>query len=419
MRENIRLALKGIWSHRLRSFLTMLGVIIGIASIIAIVSTIKGTNEQIMQNLIGTGNNNVTVSLRQGDSEYWMEAGMPDNVIPVTDSQIREIRELSGVADASFYYKRRYASEITAGVNFLSGGSIFGVDSHYLTTVGYLVYKGRPFVEADYTNFRKTALLDEKAAELLFPGVDPIGSTVDLLGEPFIVVGLIRKADNFQPVIESLRDYETYTGDEYGMVLIPDADWPILYNYDEPQDCVARAVSTEKMSDVGRKVEQIMKKSVGGSGMGEDAVTYKAEDLLEKARNKQELANSTNNLLIWIASIALLVGGIGVMNIMLVSVTERTNEIGLKKALGARNSRILAQFLTEAVVLTSLGGVAGVISGIILAEVISRAAGTPVAISIPAIILSVLFSMAIGVIFGFLPSVQAANLNPIDALRRE
>ena len=419
MRENIRLALKGIWSHRLRSFLTMLGVIIGIASIIAIVSTIKGTNEQIMQNLIGAGNNNVTVSLRQGDSEYWMEAGMPDNVIPVTDSQIREIRELSGVADASFYYRRRYVSEITAGVNFLSGGSIFGVDSHYLTTVGYLVYKGRPFVEADYTNFRKTALLDEKAAELLFPGIEPIGSTVDLLGEPFIVVGLIRKADNFQPVIESLRDYETYTGDEYGIVLIPDADWPILYNYDEPQDCVARAVSTEKMSDVGRQVEQIMKKSVGGSGTGEDAVTYKAEDLLEKARNKQELANSTNNLLIWIASIALLVGGIGVMNIMLVSVTERTNEIGLKKALGARNSRILAQFLTEAVVLTSLGGVAGVISGIILAEVISRAAGTPVAISIPAIILSVLFSMAIGVIFGFLPSVQAANLNPIDALRRE
>ena len=419
MRENIRLALKGIWSHRLRSFLTMLGVIIGIASIIAIVSTIKGTNEQIMQNLIGAGNNNVTVSLRQGDSEYWMEAGMPDNVIPVTDSQIREIRELSGVADASFYYRRRYVSEITAGVNFLSGGSIFGVDSHYLTTVGYLVYKGRPFVEADYTNFRKTALLDEKAAELLFPGIEPIGSTVDLLGEPFIVVGLIRKADNFQPVIESLRDYETYTGDEYGIVLIPDADWPILYNYDEPQDCVARAVSTEKMSDVGRQVEQIMKKSVGGSGTGEDAVTYKAEDLLEKARNKQELANSTNNLLIWIASIALLVGGIGVMNIMLVSVTERTNEIGLKKALGARNSRILTQFLTEAVVLTSLGGVAGVISGIILAEVISRAAGTPVAISIPAIILSVLFSMAIGVIFGFLPSVQAANLNPIDALRRE
>ena len=399
MGENIRLALKGIWSHRLRSFLTMLGVIIGIASIIAIVSTIKGTNEQIMQNLIGAGNNNVTVSLRQGDSSYWMDAGIPAGVIPVTDSQKKEIWGLDSVADASFY-------------------SVYGIDSHYLTTTGYEIYKGRPFVEADYSGFHKAALLDEKAANTLFPEKDPIGKTMEIRGEPFTVVGLVRKSDEFQPVIESIQDYETYNREEYGMVLVPDAVWPVMFNYDEPQECVARAVSTEQMSTMGKAVEKIMKKSVMSSG-GEETVTYKAEDLLEKARNKQELANSTNSLLIWIASIALLVGGIGVMNIMLVSVTERTNEIGLKKALGARNSRILAQFLTEAVVLTSLGGVLGVISGIILAQVISRVAGTPVAISVPAILLSVVFSMAIGVIFGFLPSVQAANLNPIDALRRE
>ena len=418
MGENIRLALKGIWSHRLRSFLTMLGVIIGIASIIAIVSTIKGTNEQIMQNLIGAGNNNVTVSLRQGDSGFWMDAGLPDSVIPVTEAQKKEIRQLDTVVDASFYLSRKYADGITAGVNSLSGGSIYGIDPRYLTTTGYEVYRGRPFVSSDYTAFHKVALLDEKAVNTLFPDTDPIGRTMEVRGEPFIVVGLIRKSDEFQPVIESLQDYEMYTQEEYGSVLIPDAAWPIVYNYDEPEECVARAVSTEKMSSMGKSVEKIMRKSVVSSS-GDDAVTYKAEDLLEKARNKQELANSTNSLLIWIASIALLVGGIGVMNIMLVSVTERTNEIGLKKALGARNSRILAQFLTEAVVLTSLGGILGVISGIILAEVISRVAGTPVAISIPAILLSVVFSMAIGVIFGFLPSVQAANLNPIDALRRE
>ena len=418
MGENVRLALKGIWSHRLRSFLTMLGVIIGIASIIAIVSTIKGTNEQIMQNLIGAGNNNVTVSLRQGDSTYWMDAGIPDNVIPVTDAQRKEILELDSVADASFYLGRTYADGIIAGNNMLSGGSIYGIDSHYLSTTGYLVYKGRPFVESDYEAFHKVAVLDEKAANTLFPETDPIGKTMEIRGEPFIVVGLIRKSDQFQPVIETMQDYETYNQEEYGQVLVPDTIWPVMYNYDEPQNCVARAVSTEQMSTMGKSVEKIMRRSVSSTG-GEDAVTYKAEDLLEKARNKQELANSTNSLLIWIASIALLVGGIGVMNIMLVSVTERTNEIGLKKALGARNSRILLQFLTEAVVLTSLGGILGVISGIVLAEVISRVAGTPVAISVPAIILSVVFSMAIGVIFGFLPSVQAANLNPIDALRRE
>ena len=419
MGENIRLALKGIWSHKMRTFLTMLGVIIGIASIIAIVSTIEGTNEQIMQNLIGAGNNNVTISLKQGDSDFWMDAGVPDNVIPVTEAQKKEIWELRTVADASFFRKRTYVDGISSGLKSLSGGSLYGIDTHYLSTVGLVVYKGRPFLESDYSAMRKVALLDEKAAEILYPDKDPIGRVVEIKTEPFIIVGLVKKSDVFQPVIETMQDYETYNQEEYGTVLIPDEDWPIVYNYDEPQDCVARAVSTEDMSDMGKSVEKIMKKSVGGSAGGENAITYKAEDLLEKARNKQELANSTNSLLFWIASIALLVGGIGVMNIMLVSVTERTNEIGLKKALGARNSRILAQFLTEAVVLTSLGGIIGVISGIILAEVISRASGTPVAISIPAIIGSVLFSMLIGFVFGFLPSVQAANLNPIDALRRE
>ena len=123
--------------------------------------------------------------------------------------------------------------------------------------------------------------------------------------------------------------------------------------------------------------------------------------------------------MIWIASISLLVGGIGVMNIMLVSVTERTSEIGLKKAIGAKKKKILGQFLTEAAVLTSMGGIIGVVAGIILAEAISKMADIPVAISIPAIIVSVLFSMLIGIVFGLLPSIQAANLNPIDALRHE
>ena len=166
MGENIRLALKGIWSHKLRSVLTMLGVIIGIASIIAIVSTIKGTNEQIMQNLIGAGNNNVTISITQGDSDYWMDSGPPDNIIPVTESQKKEIYGLDSVVDASFFLKRKYADGITTGINSLSGGSLFGIDSHYLSTVGLVVYKGRPFVESDYTDFHKVALLDEKAAQL-------------------------------------------------------------------------------------------------------------------------------------------------------------------------------------------------------------------------------------------------------------
>jgi putative ABC transport system permease protein len=145
---------------------------------------------------------------------------------------------------------------------------------------------------------------------------------------------------------------------------------------------------------------------------------YRSQDMLEQAQQLQSMSESTNAQLIWIASISLLVGGIGVMNIMLVSVTERTSEIGLKKAIGAKKKRILFQFLTEAAVLTSLGGIIGVASGIGLAQLISRMMQIPVAIDVGAIAISVVFSMLIGVIFGLLPAVKAANLNPIEALRR-
>ena len=145
---------------------------------------------------------------------------------------------------------------------------------------------------------------------------------------------------------------------------------------------------------------------------------YRSQDMLEQAQQLQKMSESTNTQLIWIASISLLVGGIGVMNIMLVSVTERTAEIGLKKALGAKKRRILLQFLTEAAVLTSLGGIIGVATGVGLAQLISRLVQIPVSISIPAIIIAVFFSTLIGIVFGLLPATQAAKLNPIEALRR-
>ena len=153
--------------------------------------------------------------------------------------------------------------------------------------------------------------------------------------------------------------------------------------------------------------------------VSDETIKYKGEDLLEQANQIQEISSSTNQQLLWIASISLLVGGIGVMNIMLVSVTERTREIGLKKALGARKRRILTQFLTEAAVLTLLGGLIGVAGGIALAYIISAVSAVPVAISGVSILVGVVFSTLIGIILGLLPSVKAANMNPIDALRSE
>ena len=280
----------------------------------------------------------------------------------------------------------------------------------------YTIKEGRGFDSNDYAKYRKVAILDRDSASSLFQGADAIGKTIEIQGEPYIVVGIADKKDGFEPVINSMDDYYTYMQDSSGRVFIPSATWPIVFQYDEPQSVVLKATDTDSMASAGQAVADILNANLSVS---DSTIQYKGQDLLKQAQDIQELSQSTNRMLIWIAGISLLVGGIGVMNIMLVSVTERTQEIGLKKAIGAKKSHILGQFLTEAAVLTSLGGIIGVIAGIVLAEVISKVSEMPVVISIPAAIIAVGFSMGIGIIFGLLPSYKAANLKPIDALRRE
>ncbi len=412
MLENIRLSFQGLWSHKMRSFLTMLGIIIGIAAIIAIVSTIKGTNEQIKENLIGSGDNTVNVRLYQGDNSYEIDYyGVPDGVPVISEETREKMLELDHVEDVALYTSRE-----TYQNTAMSGGKICGIDRHYLDTCNYIIKQGRGFCESDYSKFRKVVLLDENSAETLFQGTDPVGKTVEIQKEPFTVIGVIAKSTRFEPVINSIEEYYTYAESSSGAVYVPDTAWPVLYGYDEPQSVILKLDSVDNMTVAGKDASNILNTGLNAT---DETLKYKADDLLKQAEDIQKLSQSTNTMLIWIAGISLLVGGIGVMNIMLVSVTERTQEIGLKKAIGARKGKILGQFLTEAAVLTSLGGLIGVIVGIILAEVISRITSTLVAISVPASVLAVIFSMAIGIIFGLLPSYKAANLNPIDALRHE
>ncbi len=417
MLENLRLSFQGIWSHKMRSFLTMLGIIIGIAAIIAIVSTIKGTNEQIEQNLIGAGDNNVTVQLSQGDYSMDFSYGSVPGGIPViTNEALEQIKDLDEVEDASLFLSRQDYDGAYYKNTSLSGGYIMGVDNGYFNTAGMIMKSGRCFTEEDYSDFAKVAILDEDSAEALFQGENPIGKTIEIKQQPYIVVGIVTKSEQFEPVINSIDDYYTYSQDSSGKIYVPSVTWPIIYRYDEPQQVLIKAKSTSDMTNAGKKSADILN---GYLATSDDTIKYKSEDLLEQAKQIQQLSQSTNTMLIWIAGISLLVGGIGVMNIMLVSVTERTSEIGLKKAIGARKSVILGQFLTEAAVLTSLGGLIGVLVGIILAEIISKLSTTPVAISAPAAVGGVVFSMIIGIIFGLLPSYKAANLDPIEALRHE
>lgn len=417
MLENIRLSFQGIWSHKMRSFLTMLGIIIGIAAIIAIVSTIQGTNEQIKQNLIGSGNNTVDVQLYQDEWTYETEYyGIPDGVPVISEETLEQIQAVEGVQKASLYNSRQGYDTVCYKNTTLTGGYVMGIDENYFSTCSYIIKEGRGFSSKDYENFQKVAILDEDSASSLFQGEDPVGKTIEIKSEPYVVIGVAAKKSGFEPVINSIDDYYTYMQDSSGRVYIPSVTWPIVFSYDEPQNLVIQAVDTDSMAAAGQAAADILNANLT---VMDESIRYKGQNLLEQAQDIQELSQSTNTMLIWIAGISLIVGGIGVMNIMLVSVTERTQEIGLKKAIGAKKGHILGQFLTEAAVLTSLGGIIGVAAGIVLAEVISKVSGTPVSISVAAAIIAVVFSMVIGILFGLLPSYKAANLKPIDALRRE
>ena len=359
MLENIREAFDGIWSHKLRSTLTMLGIIIG-----------------------GAGNNTVEVALYQGD--YVLDPSyqqVPEYVTPLDSSILPEITKIKEVEDASLFFRRDAYGMIWYGSEGLNQGSVYGVDDRFMAVNGYVIRSGRNLLPEDFKKYNKVALIDRTVSETLFMGQNPINQTIEINSEPYVVVGEFTQSSAFTPTITSIDDYFTYTDHSGGKVLIPASTWPTLFAYDH--------------------------------------VTYKSKDLLEQAKKLQELSSATNRQLIWIASISLLVGGIGVMNIMLVSVTERTPEIGLKKALGARKRRISSQFLTEAGVLTCIGGILGIVVGIGLAYMVSRVSGVPIFISWYIVAATVIFSFIVGLFFGAVPAVQAARLNPIDALRRE
>ena len=396
----------------------MLGIIIGIAAIISIVSTIKGTNEEIKNSLIGAGNNAVNIQINQQGYPLtiYSSSDIPFGIPEVTEETKQAILDLDSVENMTSYKERQSPDSIFYQDKAMSSGCIRGIDTSYFETAGYVIKTGRNFVDEDYTEFRKVLIIDTNAAKALFEDEFPIGKTIEIGKQPYTVIGVAAQANTYEPTITNLTQYDSYASSKISDLFMPKTCWPISYSYDEPENVIVKAMSTDDMENAGQSAEKILNATISSS---QTSVKYKADNLLEQARNMQKLSAATNNQLIWIASISLLVGGIGVMNIMLVSVTERTSEIGLKKAIGARKNTILGQFLTEAAVLTSMGGILGVAAGIIMAQVISRISGVTVAISVPAAVIAVLFSMLIGIVFGLLPSIKAANLNPIDALRRE
>ena len=418
MLENIKLSFKGIRSHKMRSALTMLGIVIGIASIIIIVSLISGTSEQLKTAMIDSGDSTITIALYNKENPWTpMDPSfntLPDGVVSPDSDTIQEIKSLDDVENATAVYSSEYNIKVSHNGIENSSCVVMGVEKEYFSLKNYVLTSGRYFIDRDYDNRNNVAVISSGVASSMFTNEDAVGQTIAIGDEIFTVVGVVQNVID-ESEINNITDYYLKVAMKNNdFVIVPSVSWVNFGGFDLYSNLVVKIKDVDDTVKVGGEAANILNMNITNNGY-----EYRSSSMQEDADYLENITQFVSILLIGIASISLLVGGIGVMNIMLVSVTERTREIGLKKALGAKKRVILGQFLTESVVLTGLGGVLGVLIGIGISYLVSLVLSMPASISIPAVAIAVGFSMGVGIIFGIMPSIKAANLNPIDALRYE
>ncbi|MBP2622504.1 ABC transporter permease [Streptococcus oricebi] len=404
--EDIFVALNSILSHKMRSTLTMLGIIIGIGAIIAIFSIIEGNSENTKRQLIGGSNNSLNVVYNKKNA---INPDIPDKAnakkplyLPfLGEETLEQIKKIPGVKNAVLSYQKEnqiyYLQNKATSKVIATSQNIAEVKKMKTTS-------GADFSDPAFRNQEQVVYLEKSLYQTLFPAGDGLGKYVEIKGNPFKVIG----------VFESKKASGLTAGTE-NLAYIPLNQWHRIFEeIDVSPEVTVQTERADGLKPAAKKVGDYLNSLVPDSDY-----MFGVMNLREFERQLTKLNQSNFVLLAGIASISLLVGGIGVMNIMLVSVTERTREIGVKKALGARRKVILKQFLIEAVILTLMGGVIGVLAGIISGLVITRSLDYPYILSLFSVFVSLLFCCIIGVVFGLLPAVKASKLNPIEALRFE
>ena len=403
--ESLKSAIQSLKGNKARSFLTMLGIIIGISSVITMSAIGKGGQENITGNLKKTGYGKFTVYVDREDQSFRWKYLLDDTTI----EKLKKTNEFKAVSPM---IKKRLFAKI-GGRDEIMWLTVSTPEYEEIDKVN--ITGGREFLSLEYKNGERSILIDHITARDLF------GSSRNALGKP-IEMAQSRKDAKLRYTVVGVfqNEFEQYVKAMGGrriprFVRMPLRTYDKIYNLKANgyTDIIIESKNPENMSEDMAKAKEILENITGIADL------YEVGTLSEGASSFDNILTTLNLFVTFVAGISLFVGGIGVMNIMLVSVIERTKEIGIRKAIGAENRDILIQFLMESIILTGCGGIIGIIFGILFAVLIGNFVGIPPIFSASSILSSLGVSMGIGIIFGVTPAKKAAELNPVDALRSE
>jgi putative ABC transport system permease protein len=398
--NTVKVSFRALRRNKMRSILTALGIIIGVGAVIAMVSIGNGAKSQIEAQVASLGQN-VIIVFPGNFTTGGMRGGWGSASSLTADDADAIAREISGVAGVSVEVRDR-AQVLANGLNWNT--QVMGESPDYCDVRSWPVVEGAMFSDQDVKSMAKVAVIGKTIGDQLFPDEDPVGQTIRIRNIPFKIVGVLKS-----------KGFNLGGQDQDDMLVIPyTSHMRRISRRTNISSILVSAESAEKIDKVQQDITDLLTQRRKGR-----EPDFTVRNQVEIAQTATATSQTMTLLLGAIAGVSLLVGGIGIMNIMLVSVTERTREIGIRLAVGAHGRDVLAQFLIEAVILSSLGGILGVLIGIGMSKLVSLKLGWPVLVSPLSVVVAVAFSAAVGVFFGFYPARKAAQLDPIDALRYE